>query len=38
MPDDAMTTDADRTRIVAAFGDSLPKGPSTDDASEGTQP
>jgi len=34
---EAMMEDADRTRIVQAFGDSLPKGAS-DDASEGTQP
>ena len=38
MPDDAMTTDADRTRIVPGFGDSLPKAAAaTDDAAEGTQ-
>jgi serine/threonine-protein kinase len=35
---EAMMEDADRTRIVPAFGDSLPKGASTDDASESTQP
>src|SRR5215470_9059965 len=38
MPDDAMTTDADRTRIVPGFGDSLPKAAVvTDELSEGTQ-
>jgi eukaryotic-like serine/threonine-protein kinase len=36
---DAMTADADRTRIVPAFGDSLPKGVSeARDVPEGAQP
>jgi serine/threonine-protein kinase len=35
---EAMMEDADRTRIVAAFGDSLPKGVSPVDPGEGTQP
>jgi tRNA A-37 threonylcarbamoyl transferase component Bud32/HAMP domain-containing protein len=35
---EAMMEDADRTRIVAAFGDSLPKGVSAEEVPEGTQP
>src|SRR5215470_11146347 len=39
MPDDAMTPDADRTRIVHGFGDSLPKAATAfDEQSEGAQP
>jgi HAMP domain-containing protein len=34
---EAMMEDADRTRIVAAFGDSLPKGVSDHDLAEGAQ-
>jgi len=38
MPDDAMTTDADRTRIVPGFGDSLPKAAAvSEELSEGAQ-
>jgi hypothetical protein len=35
---EAMMEDADRTRIVPAFGDSLPKGVSAPDLPEGAQP
>ena len=35
---EAMMEDADRTRIVPAFGDSLPKGASGPDLPEGVQP
>jgi len=39
MPDDSMTPDADRTRIVPGFGDSLPKAAAaTGELSEGAQP
>ena len=35
---EAIMEDDDRTRILAAFGDSLPKGMSAEELSEGTQP